>query len=71
METLGKKLNKQVNTEDVTEKFVDSSARLRNLKSAEMRLLDHLTKTGELSNTLLIEKEFTRVRRKWSKSKAA
>ena len=62
METLGKILDKQVNTEDVTEEFVDSSARLRNLKSAELRLLDHLTKTGKLSDTLLIEKELTRVR---------
>lgn len=62
VEGLGKILDKQVNTEDVTEEFVDSSARLRNLKSAELRLLDHLTRTGKLSDTLLIEKELTRVR---------
>ena len=62
VEGLGKILDKQVNTEDVTEEFVDSSARVRNLKSAELRLLDHLTKTGKLSDTLLIEKELTRVR---------
>lgn len=62
IEAQGKTLDKQVTTEDVTEEFVDSQARLRNLKSAELRLLDHLSKTGKLSDTLLIEKELTRER---------
>ncbi len=62
IEEQGKILDKQVTTEDVTEEFVDSQARLRNLKSAELRLLDHLSKTGKLSDTLLIEKELTRER---------
>lgn len=62
IETQGKILDKQVTTEDVTEEFVDSQSRLRNLKSAELRLLDHLSKTGKLSDTLLIEKELTRER---------
>lgn len=62
METQGKILDKQVTTEDVTEEFVDSTARLRNLKSTELRLLEHLSKTGKLSDTLLVETEITRVR---------
>jgi hypothetical protein len=62
IEGLGKILDKQVNTEDVTEEFVDSQARVRNLKSTELRLLAHLSKTGKLSDTLLIENELTRVR---------
>lgn len=62
IETLGKILDKQVTTEDVTEEFVDSTARVRNLKSTELRLLAHLSKTGKLSDTLLIETELTRVR---------
>ena len=62
IEGLGKILDKQVNTEDIAEEFVDSQARVRNLKSTELRLLDHLSKTGKLSDTLLIENELTRVR---------
>lgn len=59
---LGKVLDKQVTTEDVTEEFVDSTSRLRNLKSTEERLLAHLSRTGKLSDTLLVEKELARVR---------
>jgi hypothetical protein len=59
---LGKMLDKQVTAEDVTEEFVDIQAKLRNLKRTEARLLDHLARTGKLSDTLLVEKEMTRVR---------
>jgi hypothetical protein len=62
VETLGKVLDKQVTAEDVTVEFVDTQAKLRNLKKTEARLLDHLSKTGKLSDTLLIEKELNRVR---------
>jgi hypothetical protein len=59
---LGKVLEKQVTAEDVTEEFVDTQAKVRNLKQTELRLLDHLSRTGRLSDTLLVEKELTRVR---------
>lgn len=58
----GKVLEKQVTTQDVTEEFVDSQSRLRNLKATEARLLDHLHRSGKLSDTLLVETELTRVR---------
>lgn len=58
----GKALDKQITSEDVTEEFVDTRSRAKNLKSTENRLLEHLSKTGKLSDTLLIEKELTRVR---------
>ncbi|HLK60729.1 MAG TPA: DUF4349 domain-containing protein [Chthonomonadaceae bacterium] len=61
-EALGKVLDKQVTAQDVTEEFVDSQSKLRNLKKTEERLLDHLSKTGKLSDTLLVETELTRVR---------
>jgi hypothetical protein len=61
-EGLGKVQEKQVTTQDVTEEFVDSQSRLRNLKATELRLLDHLHRTGKLSDTLLVETELTRVR---------
>lgn len=59
---LGKVLEKQVTAQDVTEEFVDTQAKVRNLKRTELRLLDHLSRTGKLSDTLLIEKELNRVR---------
>jgi hypothetical protein len=62
IEALGKVLEKQISVEDVTEEFVDSQAALRNLKRTEVRLLEHLNRTGRLADTLLVEKELTRVR---------
>jgi hypothetical protein len=62
IEALGRILNKQVSTQDVTEEYVDTDARVRNLKKTEERLLDHLSKTGQIENTLKIEQEMTRVR---------
>ncbi len=62
VEALGKVLNKQVNTQDVTEEYVDIDARSRNLKSMETRLLDHLTRAGALEEVLRVEQELTRVR---------
>ena len=62
IEALGKIMDRHVGTEDVTEEFVDSQSRLRNLKRTEERLLTHLARTGKLSDTLLVERELTRVR---------
>lgn len=62
LETLGKTLDTQVTAEDVTEEFVDTQATLRNLKRTESRLIEHLSRTGKLSDTLLVEKELNRVR---------
>jgi hypothetical protein len=59
---LGKVLSKHVSAEDVTEEYVDTESTVRNLKRTEARLLEHLNRTGKLSDTLLIEKELTRVR---------
>ena len=62
LQSLGKVLERQVTAEDVTEEFVDSQSRLRNLKKTEERLIAHLSRTGKLADTLLVEKELTRVR---------
>jgi hypothetical protein len=62
VEGLGRVAEKQIGAEDVTEEFVDSQARLRNLKRAEARLLEHLNRTGRLADVLLVEKELNRVR---------
>jgi hypothetical protein len=60
--TLGRIIHEQVTTEDVTEEYVDLDARLRNLKKAEERLLDHLGKAILIDSTLKVEQELTRVR---------
>jgi hypothetical protein len=62
LEPLGKVLSRQITTEDVTEQFVDTDARLRNLKRTEERLLAHLDRTGELEDVVKVEHELTRVR---------
>ena len=62
LEPLGKVLSRQITTEDVTEQFVDTDARLRNLKRTEERLLAHLDRTGKLEDVVKVEHELTRVR---------
>ncbi|MCC6153661.1 MAG: DUF4349 domain-containing protein, partial [Candidatus Hydrogenedentes bacterium] len=62
LESLGKVLNKQVSTEDVTEEYVDTESRTRNLKKTEERLIDHLNRAAELEDILRVENELTRVR---------
>lgn len=63
VKALGKTLNVQVNSEDVTEEYVDIDAQLRNLKRTEERLLGHLSRTGSLADTLAVERELSRVRK--------
>jgi hypothetical protein len=62
LETMGKVLNKQVAAQDVTEEYVDTEARARNLKKTEERLIEHLAKSGVLEDILRVENELTRVR---------
>jgi hypothetical protein len=62
LEAVGKSLNKEVSTEDVTEQYVDTESKSRNLKKMEERLLDHLGRAGELDDVLRVETELNRVR---------
>ncbi len=62
VKSLGKPLDVQVSSEDVTEEYVDVEAQLRNLKRTEERLLGHLSRTGRLADTLAVERELSRVR---------
>ncbi|MBI4560147.1 MAG: DUF4349 domain-containing protein [Candidatus Hydrogenedentes bacterium] len=61
-ETTGKVLDKQVTSQDVTEEYVDTDARTRNLKHTEERLIDHLNRTARLEDILAVERELSRVR---------
>jgi len=62
LDAFGKVLNRQVNAQDVTKEYVDNESRIRNLTKTEERLLDHLSKTSMIENTLKIETELNRVR---------
>lgn len=62
LEKLGTVFEKRVNSQDVTEEYVDTQAAIRNLKAAEVRLLDHLSESKKLSDTLEVERELTRIR---------
>jgi len=52
-----------VNAEDVAEEYVDLGARLANARRVEARLAELLaTRTGKLSDVLIVEQELARVR---------
>ncbi len=59
---LGEVTHKSVNAQDVTEEYVDISARLGNLKKQEARLLDILDMADSVEEVLSVEKELERVR---------
>ena len=61
--TLGKVESVQLNAEDVSEEYVDATARLNNARRLEERLIDLLTtRTGKLEEVLAVERELARVR---------
>jgi hypothetical protein len=62
LEQLGELLRSTRDSQDVTEAYTDLDARLKNKQSSEQRLLSHLEKTGELKDTLEVERELSRVR---------
>jgi anti-sigma factor RsiW len=60
---LGELKNQTLGTEDVTKRYFDTDARLKNARVMEQRLIDMLkTKTGKVSDLLQVEKELDRVR---------
>lgn len=60
---LGETQRRTLDTQDVTEKFFDTEARLKNKRVEESRLLKLLEeRTGKLEDVLAVERELTRVR---------
>jgi len=59
---LGTVVSWDTSADDVSEEYVDTSARIRNLKAEETRLLSFFDKAGKISDLLEIEREVTRVR---------
>lgn len=62
IETLGTIKSKDLNGQDVTEEYIDISARLGNLKKQEERLQDILKMANTVKDVLEIERELNRVR---------
>ena len=62
IEQLGKILGSQITTNDVTEEYVDTSSRIRNLERTEERVLAHLERTGDLEDIIAVERELGRIR---------
>lgn len=59
---LGKVISKELETQEVTEEFVDLQARLRNDQRGEEQLLRLLAKAGRVSDLLQVEKVLAEVR---------
>ncbi|WP_342306086.1 DUF4349 domain-containing protein [Methanolobus sp. ZRKC5] len=62
VEDLGEVTSKSVNAQDVTEEYIDVTARLDNLKIQETRLQEILNMTVTVEEVLSVEKELGRVR---------
>jgi hypothetical protein len=61
--SIGKVESQNVSTEDVTEQYVDMTARMTNAKRLEDRLIALLAnRTGKLEEVLAVERELARVR---------
>ncbi len=65
---LGKVEHESIDTQDVTEEFLDLDARLRTLRQAEERLLAMLKRSGKLADLLQIERELATRREQIEKS---
>ena len=59
---LGVPTNREVTAEDITEEYVDLSARLKSKQGIESRLLELVTKAGEVKDIVAVETELGRVR---------
>jgi len=54
--------NEQVSSRDITEEFVDTDARLRNLKATEARYLDLLQQARTVEDVLKVEQQLSNIR---------
>jgi len=62
IENLGEVQSKEVRGEDVTEQYVDLSARLRNLQNQEQRLTEILAMATTVEDVLKVESELNKAR---------
>ena len=62
IKSLGKVLNENAGSEDVTERFIDLEARLKSADREELSLLSLLERAEKVSEILTIERELSRIR---------
>jgi len=62
LEGLGRVVSRNINTQDVSEEFMDLSVRLVNYKRQEKALLALFERTGKVLDILEVERELSRVR---------
>ena len=62
VKSLGKVLNENAGSEDVTERFIDLEARLKSAGREELSLLSLLERAEKVSEILTIERELSRIR---------
>jgi hypothetical protein len=68
---LGRVLNEQLSTDEVTEQVVDLEARLRNARATEQRLIAVLNeRTGKVRDILEVEREIARTRQEIERMEA-
>ncbi|MFX3659246.1 MAG: DUF4349 domain-containing protein [Ectobacillus sp.] len=60
--SIGNILTKAITTEDVTDRYFDTEARIKSLKVQEERLLELLKQSGSLKDIIELEKELSSVR---------
>lgn len=59
---IGRVLDDVINTQEVTQEYIDLKARLKNLEREEVQYLKILEKSGRIADILAVEKELERVR---------
>ena len=59
---VGKVFGRNIDSDDVTMEYVDTTSRIKNLKQEESTLLKLLQRSGKLSEVLEMERELSRVR---------
>ncbi len=62
MNNVGNVVSQNITGQDVTNQYFDTEAHLKALKTEEERLLELLSKTGSLNDTIQVEKELANVR---------
>jgi hypothetical protein len=62
LESLGKVLSRSIDSEDVTERYIDTQAQLKNKERQEQRLLEIMGKANNVGELMQVENELNRVR---------
>jgi hypothetical protein len=69
LRSLGELKNQDIKSEDITKKYIDLEARLRNAQTLEARLTKLMSKKGKIKELLTVEREISYVRERVEKLK--